>query len=35
MVEVMAFALTLNCYHFIIKEIIDGGISSYMQKIEQ
>ena len=32
-VELMAFALMPNHYHLIMREIIDRGISCYMQKI--
>ena len=32
-VELMAFALMPNHYHLILREILDGGISLFMQKM--
>ena len=32
-VEILAFCLMPNHYHLIIKQLVDGGISDYIQKI--
>ena len=32
-VDLLAFVLMPNHYHFIIREVIDGGISLFMNKI--
>jgi len=33
LVEIVAFCLLPNHYHFILKQICDGGISKFMQKL--